>query len=210
MFRVKSLIERPGGTRINLDGIEYHFKDTPIGQTCLMGHMPHVQRLAAIPEGFELVDMDATPGEGAVTVPAPALGIMKPPSPVDPMLGSSLAQSGINPADVMQQNAALDAEEQAARDAAAALARGSAAPMVAQVPLPQDADPVPADPVEPEQLPGQAFNDGLTPDMPREQLASIFEAELARTPHARAKPETIIAQIIQGRRERAVANTAAS
>jgi hypothetical protein len=200
---IESLIQRPGGTTVHLDGVAYHFTPDSVGRhTCAVANTSHMQTLLAIKEGYRF--LGAVEGEAA---PPPALGAapgLAAPG-VDPLLAVSTMNSDIDPVAVAAANAARDAEEDAKRAAEEAIRKGGVAPVVAQVPVAQDGDDTrnPEDAPVPAQLVGQAVDDGLTPDMPREQLGSIMEAELGRSPSPRAKPETIIAQIVQGRRERA-------
>lgn len=206
-FIIESLIKRPGGSRVTLGHITYHFAPSPTDDrhTAVVVDIGHMQTLVAIKEGYRavgIVPANAVPVEPAapgIAIAAAPLGIMPG---VDPLLSVSVQGSDADPVAITARIAAEDAADEQRRAAELAIRQGSPAPIVAQAPLPEDAITETA-PV-PEQLPGQAVNDGLD-GLPREQLVAIFEAELQRKPSPRSKDETIIAQIVQGRRERATA-----
>ena len=68
---MKCLLLRLGGTKIDLDGTHYHFKDDGLGNhVATMTNMKHVSRLAGIPEAYEIFD-----GGAAETDAATALGV---------------------------------------------------------------------------------------------------------------------------------------
>ncbi|MDP2047563.1 MAG: hypothetical protein Q8K33_01535 [Cypionkella sp.] len=52
---MKCLLIRAGGTKIDLDGVNYHFKDDGLGNhVATISDMKHVSKLAGIPEAYEV------------------------------------------------------------------------------------------------------------------------------------------------------------
>lgn len=84
---MKCLLLRLGGTKIDLDGTHYHFKDDGLGNhVATMTNMKHVSRLAGIPEAYEIFD-----GGAAETDAATALGVtLTAPVVVAPVLAPTL------------------------------------------------------------------------------------------------------------------------
>jgi len=87
-MRIESILRRPGGTRVTLGGVEYHFVPDADGREfCDVSNPEHAKILLAIPEGYraaeapkvaELPKMDLTtveplaPAEEATTEEAQA------------------------------------------------------------------------------------------------------------------------------------------
>ncbi|MDO8983019.1 hypothetical protein [Cypionkella sp.] len=67
---MKCLLLRLGGTKIDLDGTHYHFRDDGLGNhVATIDNMKHVSRLAGIPEAYEIF------GSATATDTAIGLGV---------------------------------------------------------------------------------------------------------------------------------------
>ena len=88
-MRIESILRRPGGTRVTLGGVEYHFVPDADGREfCDVSNHEHAKILLAIPEGYRAAEahkaaelpkmMELTtveplaPAEEATTEEAPA------------------------------------------------------------------------------------------------------------------------------------------
>lgn len=151
---MKCLLIRAGGTHVNIDGANYHFKDDGMGNhVCAISDMKHVSRLAGIPEAYEIF--------GAAPQPETAIGLGMTLPPVQVGQITSAPQA---PTQLMNSDKPKDAE-----------------------PLKTTAN----------------AEAGFSSEMTLDELRALFLAEVGREPSARAKPETLMAQITAVRTERA-------
>lgn len=111
---IECILKRPGGTLVELDGLNYHFKplNDPAGlgrDVCFVENTKHAQRFMGIPEGYRLAE-DAEPAVLTAPVPpappAPARVAAPPPAP-DPTPGGVLMDPVTLPEPVPQT--AIDA-----------------------------------------------------------------------------------------------------
>lgn len=188
---VENLLRRPkeGGTRVDIGGREYHFKPTAEGREfCLVTDQAHLARFLAIPEAYVMIGVvqasAAEAGAGAptaaptafVTVPVPETPAPAPQPQIDPApaaTGEATAGSTITP-----------------------VVEGEIPPPVVVTPEPEKSDA--------DKGPGTTDPDAVPEDLAAldlEQLREVFAKEVGRTPNARAKPETLIAQIVAMREE---------
>ena len=79
-MRIESLLRRKSGTKVTLDGVEYHFKPEPDGREFAdVTNQDHIGIFLSIREGYRLA------GE-APQAPAPApIAAVKTDAPVPPM-----------------------------------------------------------------------------------------------------------------------------
>jgi len=60
-MRIESILRRPGGTRVTLDGVEYHFVPDAEGREfCDVSNPEHVKILLAIQEGYRAAEASKT------------------------------------------------------------------------------------------------------------------------------------------------------
>lgn len=78
-MKIESLLRRPGGTRVTLDGVEYHFKPGPDGREFAdVTNSDHIGIFASIREGYRVAGAETKAPEPAKPVaPDPQLN----PSP---------------------------------------------------------------------------------------------------------------------------------
>lgn len=57
-MRIRCKLIREGGSKITIGETEYHFKPGPDGHIADVTVKDHVARFLAIPEGYELADLD--------------------------------------------------------------------------------------------------------------------------------------------------------
>lgn len=88
---IESILRRPGGTQVELDGVLYHFKATNdpenLGRECChIANAKHIQRLMGIPEGFRILETaaDQANGGASITTTAPATVAAAQPPASDP------------------------------------------------------------------------------------------------------------------------------
>lgn len=73
-MKIESLLRRKGGTKVELDGVEYHFKPDADGREYAdVTNMDHVGIFASIREGYRIA--------GAETKPAAPVATAKPADP---------------------------------------------------------------------------------------------------------------------------------
>ncbi len=72
-MKIESLLRRKGGTKVELDGVEYHFKPDADGREFAdVANMDHVGIFASIREGFRVAGTETKAPEPAKPVdPAP-------------------------------------------------------------------------------------------------------------------------------------------
>lgn len=74
-MKIESLLRRPGGTKVTLDGVEYHFKPGPDGREFAdVTNMDHVGIFASIREGYRVAGAETKapePAKPAASAPAP-------------------------------------------------------------------------------------------------------------------------------------------
>lgn len=72
MAKIESVLRRPGGTRVDLFGTEYHFVPQVDGREIADITDPvHVSRFLAIPEGYRLAEDETGTAEPVTAVPGP-------------------------------------------------------------------------------------------------------------------------------------------
>lgn len=117
---VECILKRAGGTKVDLDGIVYHFTDkndrSGLGRhIAIVGTKAHVQRFMQIPEGYQLAD-DLEPSAPAVlTTPAPVIAAAAPPVTLaepDPVAPPPVPVADVEPTGA--EVAALPTEEELA------------------------------------------------------------------------------------------------
>lgn len=165
---MKCLLIRQGGTKIDLDGVNYHFKDDGLGNhVATIDNMKHVTRLAGIPEAYEIF------GSAVATDTAISLGVT------------------------------LTAAQSEATSAVTQAVVAPVAPVAAPVVEAPVAPVAQVAPVAPEMQTTANAQAGFPENMSNEELRALFLAEVGRQPSAKAKPETMMAQIVAVRDERA-------
>lgn len=99
-MQIECILKRPGGTRVTLEGIEYHF--APQADNAHVAEVesePHCKRLLNIPEAYQPYRPVAA-GVAQTTVPVNKLNTIAPtvPTPVAPpvLLGSSVHPESFN------------------------------------------------------------------------------------------------------------------
>lgn len=71
---IECKLHRPGGSKVDIGGTEYHFKPDDVGQhVCLIEDVDHRDRLLSIPEAYRLPRVDTS-----VNVLTAALGAQTP------------------------------------------------------------------------------------------------------------------------------------
>jgi hypothetical protein len=76
-MKIESLLRRPGGTKVTLDGVDYHFKPGPDGREYAdVTNNDHIGIFASIREGYRIAGVEADAPKAAKPVasesPAPA------------------------------------------------------------------------------------------------------------------------------------------
>lgn len=73
-MKIESLLRRPGGTKVTLDGVEYHFKPGPDGREFAdVTNSDHIGIFASIREGYRVAGAETKAPEPAKPdAPAPA------------------------------------------------------------------------------------------------------------------------------------------
>lgn len=73
-MKIESLLRRPGGTKVTLDGVEYHFKPGPDGREFAdVTNSDHIGIFTSIREGYRVAGGEAKATEAAkLAAPAPA------------------------------------------------------------------------------------------------------------------------------------------
>lgn len=206
---VENLLRRPkeGGTRIDIGGKEYHFKPTAEGREfCLVTDQAHLARMLSIPEAYVMIGVVQAPaaaetGAGA-PAPVPAAFVTVPvPEPVP---------APAPPVAAVVEPAAGEAAILEPRDPDAPPSTGEAGPATTIAPVVEgDTPPTVAVSTEPAAGGDAGGNDtGAGDAIPQdlagldlEGLREVFAKEVGRTANARAKPETLIAQIVAMREE---------
>ena len=65
-MKIESLLRRPGGTKVSLGGVEYHFKPAPDGREFAdVTNMDHVGIFASIREGYRVAGAESSQTETA-------------------------------------------------------------------------------------------------------------------------------------------------
>ena len=76
-MRIESILRRKGGTKVTLDGVEYHFMPDSEGREFAdVTNERHIGIFTSIPEGYRAVNAPAK---------APAVEPVSPPSPAAPV-----------------------------------------------------------------------------------------------------------------------------
>lgn len=190
---VENLLRRPkeGGTRVDIGGREYHFKPSAEGREfCLVTDQAHLARFLAIPEAYVMIGVvQASAAE--VGAGAPALD----PAPI-PFVTVPAPEAPAPAPQAVNQAAPAATGEADAGSTIIPVVEGETPPPAVVTPEPDksDADKGPVTP-DPDAVP----EDLAALDL--EQLREVFAKEVGRTPNARAKPETLIAQIVAMREE---------
>ena len=88
-FYVKSILTRPGGTRVEIDGVHYHFigANDPDGlgrECCKVSDPRHFQQFMTIVEGYRVLDLAAAQAT-AITTAAPPVTVAVVPAPAEPV-----------------------------------------------------------------------------------------------------------------------------
>lgn len=180
---IECILRRPPhGTKIELDGKTIHFKPDADGrETAVVDDPEHIARLLSIPEAYRL---SGVASKEPNTVP---MGI------IAPVTTPTLTQG----ADPAPQNDAKGPETTPPVTTPATIEPGTAAPP--QSPLDHDGDGKAGGSLpkadEPDAVPADLINRSL------DDLRAVFQAEVGRKPNDRAKPETLIAQIVARRKE---------
>lgn len=73
-MKIESLLRRPGGTKVTLDGAVYHFKPGPDGREFAeVTNADHIRIFAAIPEGYRAYGVThVVTNDAPADSPAPA------------------------------------------------------------------------------------------------------------------------------------------
>lgn len=92
-MNIQCLLARHGGTKVELDGLEYHFQPLEDGaHVANVEDKSHIDRFLSIPEGYKLYHGSLTPTAAAVRVAPP--GEDRKVAPVEsrpePLAGSSV------------------------------------------------------------------------------------------------------------------------
>jgi len=70
-MKIESLLRRPGGTKVTLEGVEYHFKPGPDGREFAdVTNVDHVGVFASIREGYRVAGMETKAPEPVPFPPA--------------------------------------------------------------------------------------------------------------------------------------------
>lgn len=85
-MKIESLLRRKGGTKVTLDGIEYHFKPDAEGREFAdVPNEKHIGIFVSIPEGYRKAGDAQKVAAAPVTEPAPApLAPAEPATPAAP------------------------------------------------------------------------------------------------------------------------------
>lgn len=96
-MKIECLCRRPGGSVVNIDNVNYHFKPTPDGskEVCEVENPKHAARFLSIKEGYRAVEDIPQDIAKMVIEGAPVLnaGI---PDPVDDFIDDDLQDEDIN------------------------------------------------------------------------------------------------------------------
>lgn len=78
-MRIESILRRPGGTRVTLGGVEYHFVPDEEGREfCDVSNPEHAKILLSIPEGYRAAEVPK-----AVELPKMELTTVEPLAPAE-------------------------------------------------------------------------------------------------------------------------------
>lgn len=78
-MRIESILRRPGGTRVTLGGVEYHFVPDAEGREfCDVSNPEHAKILLSIPEGYRAAEAPKT-----VELPKMDLTTVEPLAPAE-------------------------------------------------------------------------------------------------------------------------------
>lgn len=195
----------PAGTKVDIGGHEYHFKPSADGREfCLVSDQAHLARFLAIPEAYVMIGVVQAPAAAPVGA-APVLAPIQEPPALETVLASVLTpRDPADPVEPAQTDDADDADEGGTvtiesftitPGEAETVVEGQTPPPTPH-PLDHDGDGKPGGSLpQAETIPQDLA--ALT----IEELREVFAKEIGRTANARAKPETLIAQIVAYREE---------
>lgn len=184
---VECILRRPPhGTKIELGGKVYHFKPDETGrETALIDDVEHLGKLLSIPEAYKLFSV-------ASREPATALGIVNTgvaAQPAPEPAPQPVPIPEIAPAPLPPEQSANTIAPQGVTSTGEApkdpLDHDGDGKKGGSLPDNGEADETPAD------LVGKSIDD----------LRLVFKEEVGRTANLKAKPETLIAQIVARRKE---------
>ncbi|CAB4134886.1 hypothetical protein UFOVP275_29 [uncultured Caudovirales phage] len=93
-MKIQCIIERKGGSKIELSGIEYHFE--PLEDGCHVAEVEneeHADRFLAISEGYKVYRGELSPTGEAVNAPESKAAPKEVPAPQESLLGSSVHEA---------------------------------------------------------------------------------------------------------------------
>ena len=119
---IRCKLERPGGTKIDIDRVPYHFKPAPsrgiTSHVCLVEDKDHIRRLITdIPEAYEpFLGEEGSDDDGGFALPVDTAPVTQtdenPPAPVEPRPATSTAPVTQDPpAPVQAEPVAKQAEQ---------------------------------------------------------------------------------------------------
>lgn len=213
---VRSLIERPEGTRVTVRGVAYHFKENNPGGPHIadVEDRHHLACFLSIPEGYEVVvDQDPVAAVTRSIIAGTAPAEMFDPASLH--AGAPAQQSIADPAavasDLMGQAQTMPIAEQQKVAAAVAHEANAEPDQVAADTATEDAEETPAGQMTEDELHAEELKASYqlviqdTDNALDTEIDNAFEFLAGRAPNAKAKRETKIDRILQLHQERVAA-----